>query len=402
MFLQRLLLVLVFAHGTVLAAPVPKTTTDADAVHASASADAVATRTCAELIEETYGCSTAAGSCGLCVTRAWPRLRNEAACAGLGHGELVQHCGPVHDAADESESDDGIGMSGLFKSTWAASDPVNTTLPALMKYLTVESTLDSCPGQVCACGECGRTQMLPSGTVQFGLHTVAAKGINDCRSTSPLSGDLTVADVEAIFDEELGDMSTYSPYMDYNAMLWTPATTLDSYRQAFDADGVLTLKLQWPCFYDDSETTCYSLIWHIPQSMVTIEIASNQTATPDDFVVEGFPRHEFVTKELPTHDYAEPLHDSRAVDDIDEIIDWYDRVLGVSPTATREGADSSVTVVFAYPSSSKMGHDANIQYVYRPATGSKSQGTSTSWLQSYWNSVSDKYMTNMTSMWPIW
>lgn len=52
--------------------------------------------------------------------------------------------------------------------------------------------------------------------------------------------------------------------------------------------------------------------------------------------------------------------------------------------------------------SSKMGHDANIQYVYRPATGSRSQGTSTSWLQSYWKSVSDKYMTNMTSIWPIW
>ena len=334
MMLQRVLLALAFVHGT-----------------ANAAAVASTTRTCAELIEAEYGCSTTESTCGVCVTRAWPRLRNEAACAGLGHGELVQHCDPVRDAVEESESDDGIGMSGLFKSTWAASDPVNTTLPALMKYLTVESTPDSCPGQICACGSCGRTQMLPSGTVQFGLHTVAAKGINDCRATSPLSGDLTVADVEAIFDEELGDMTSYSPYMDYNAMLWTPATTLDSYRQAFDDDGVPTLKLQWPCFYDDdSETMCYSLIWHIPQSMVTIEIASNETATPDDFTVEAFPRHEFVTKELPTHDYAEPLHDSRAVDDIDEIVDWYDRVLGLSPTATREGEDSSVTVVFAYPS----------------------------------------------------
>lgn len=214
-------------------------------------------------------------------------------------------------------------------------------------------------------------------------------------------------------------MSVYSPFMDYNAMMWAPAGTLDSYREAFDADGVPTHKLQWPCFAaDDTSTTqtgasgqadevatCYSLIMHIPQSMVNIEIASNETTTPDDFATEAFPRHEFV-KGLPQHGYMEPLHDSRAVDDIDAVIDFWDKVLDMRPTAVREGVGSSVTVVFAFGSSDMMGHDANVQYVYRPAQSAAGtpQGTSTSisWLQSYWNGVADTYMTNASSMWPIW
>lgn len=364
--------------------------------------------TCAELIEHTYGCQLASDSCGICVTRAWPRLRTEPSC-NMGHGELLKHCKHTADASNDQSDDGDNTLAGLFKSTWAASDPVNTTLPALLKYLPVESTPDSCPGQVCACGSCGRTQMLPSSSVQFGLHTVAAQGLDDCRATSPLTGDLTVSDVEAIFDSELGEMREYSPFMDYNAMLWTPATTLDAYRQAFDDDGIPTLRLRWPCFYDDSEPTwCYSLIWHIPKSMVTIEISSNQTSNPSDFTTQTAPRHLFVTKdgeatnELPNHTWAEPLHDSRATDDIYQVIDWYARVLGISPTAVRESEDASITVIFAFPSSAKMGHSANVQYVQRPAVESRSRGITTSWLQSYWNNVSATYMTNMTSLWPIW
>jgi len=218
-----------------------------------------------------------------------------------------------------------------------------------------------------------------------------------------MTGDLTVADVESIFDEELGDMSTYTPFMDYNAMMWTPAGTLDSYLEAFYADGVPTLKLKWPCFDDDSAATCYSIVWHIPHSFVVVEIASNETATPNDFIAEQYPRHWFKTNDLPSNDYMEPLHDSRAVDNIDEVIAWWDSVLDMSPAAVRYGANSSVTVTFAFASTEIMGHDANVQYVYRPEISSApTTGTTVSWLQSYWNQVAEKYMTNMTSMWPIW
>ena len=126
------------------------------------------------------------------------------------------------------------------------------------------------------------------GPQAFSLHTVAARGENECRASSPLTGDLTVSDMEAVFDTATADMTTYSPFMDYNAMMWTPARTLDSYRDAFDDDGVPTLKLKWPCFADYMTDTsmCYSLIWHIPNSMVVIEIASNETSHEEDFSFE--------------------------------------------------------------------------------------------------------------------
>ena len=114
----RALLVLALVHGA-LAAPLPvaKNTLDEQP-------------TCPELIDEKYGCDASLRRCGTCVTRAWPRLRNEPACAGLGHGALLQHCEPIRkDSSNDESDDDDNTLSGLFKSTWAASDPVNTTLP---------------------------------------------------------------------------------------------------------------------------------------------------------------------------------------------------------------------------------------------------------------------------------
>jgi hypothetical protein len=62
-------------------------------------------------------------------------------------------------------------------------------------------------------------------------------------------------------------------------MAWTPAGTLDSYIRSFTADKVPLLKLSWPCFPGRAQL-CYSVIWHIPKSMVVVEIASNKTSLP--------------------------------------------------------------------------------------------------------------------------
>jgi len=292
------------------------------------------------------------------------------------------------------------GPTGLMKSTWAASDPLGTTLPALLKYLPVYSTPDSCPNNACTCGACGRTQM--NGTF-FGLHTVYAAGRNGCRAKPPLTGHLSIEDVEAIFDEECGDMSRYSPWMDYHAALWVPAGTLDGYVASFESDGVPLLKLSWPCFFDSAWPTCFSVIWHIPKSMVVIELASNATARVSTFRRGLTPRHIFPTNELPRTRLVIPLHDSRAVPSVEKVVRWWREVMLVEPFKIVRRDDLKM-VSFAFATDASAGHNATVQYIERtPAAAySRAAGHSTTWFADYLNGVAEKYMTSPTSFWPIW
>ena len=199
-------LVLLLRLGGPLAAVQATSTTS----HASSSSSS----SCADALVD--ACPPGAVRCGVCVAEQWPELR-DASCAKtvtLGQA-LAQHCSadiallrlppPPHHSTAMSV--------GLFKSTWAASDPRHTTMPALLRYLPVTETADSCPNNTCTCGSSGRTQIVGS---HFGLHTVFAAGPHDCRATPPLTGSFSLSEVEGIFDEECGDMTAYSPWMDYN------------------------------------------------------------------------------------------------------------------------------------------------------------------------------------------
>ena len=67
-----------------------------------------------------------------------------------------------------------------------------------------------------------------------------AAGTNSCRAKA--SGNLSVAQVEAIVDEKCGDMQTYSPWFDHHLALFS-SSGLNSYTTAFDRDGVKYMAL---------------------------------------------------------------------------------------------------------------------------------------------------------------
>ncbi|KAH8049294.1 hypothetical protein JL720_15685 [Aureococcus anophagefferens] len=75
---------------------------------------------------------------------------------------------------------------GMYKATWATSDPIHTTYPFLTELLGNLPTDNNCPNLTCACGTQGRTEL--NGTHgfgsedHFGVHTVEAAGVNGAGS----------------------------------------------------------------------------------------------------------------------------------------------------------------------------------------------------------------------------
>ena len=133
--------------------------------------------------------------CAICVTAAWPAARSACGVDQLG-ATLEARCNLT-----VGHHSNAPGQVGLFKSTWAASDPLHTTLPALLRYLPVVNTANSCPNNTCTCGATGRTQMVGA---TFGLHTVLAAGKDGCRASVPLTGERTLGELEV----PLGRIST--------------------------------------------------------------------------------------------------------------------------------------------------------------------------------------------------
>merc|ERR1711998_221951 len=125
--------------------------------------------------------------------------------------------------------------NGISKSTYACNNPV----PAkefLYKYFPVGTPGDECTDDVCTCPAVGSTPewKIQQGRVYalestsstsssrrleqgggpgngFGLHCVNV-------SNHVTTGGLTTSEVEAIFSNKLGDMSTYDSFMDFNVM----------------------------------------------------------------------------------------------------------------------------------------------------------------------------------------
>lgn len=237
---------------------------------------------------------------------------------------------------------------------------------------------------------------------EFGVHTVLAAGEGGFRAKPPFTGTLTVRDIEGIFDEQLGDMTTYSPWMDYNMALWAPAGTLDVYTSMLEEDGFSILRLSWAC--ESAGGTCYSAIWHIPKSQVVVEIISNQTSEQSDkwhFVDER--RHVFATGRAPSSPYMTPLHDSRAVSNLTELLTFYRDVFHLEAFDISEFSGNRIAT-FALPTDESFGHNATIQYVERSVKGGSLnlEHHSTAWFQEYLRSNAEKYMTEPTSCWPVW
>ena len=102
-----------------------------------------------------------------------------------------------------------------------------------------------------------------------GLHLV------NC-STNIQPGGMTTAEVEAEFAAKFGDLSRYDQFMDYNVGLLT--VDLDAYVQAFDADGVPYLPIEWA---DGDGSTYHGVLVSVPgpSQMVVEVMAKNGSFT---------------------------------------------------------------------------------------------------------------------------
>merc|ERR1719408_312127 len=149
--------------------------------------------------------------------------------------------------------------NGISKSTYSCNDAI----PAkefLYKYFPVKTPGDECSNDVCECAATSSTSkwyiqqgrvyvpdQSASGNLRsgrrlqdpgdgFGLHCVNV-------SAHLTTGGLSTAEVEAHFNEKLGDMTTYDSFMDYSVTFYT--TGLAQYAAAFDKDNVKYYTTTW-------------------------------------------------------------------------------------------------------------------------------------------------------------
>ena len=288
---------------------------------------------------------------------------------------------------------------GMYKATWATSDPIHTTYPFLTELLGNLPTDNNCPNLTCACGTQGRTEL--NGTHgfgsedHFGVHTVEAAGVNGSRLRA--SGAYSLEEIEAIWGAALGEMDAYDTFLDNHLALWAP--DLAPYVERFQAAAVPALGLRW-AFRGERYA---SLLVHVPKSQVVLELIS-QTAPPGvRWVAVDEVRHRF--EDGPPAVPAgrlEPLHVSRFAADLDVIEVFYDRVLGEKPSAVDFPLDkadpTSKRLVYGGPGS--FTPDVALVFVTRAEPSNRVR--SASWFQRYAVAVGEHYMRNYTDCWPVW
>lgn len=215
--------------------------------------------------------------------------------------------------------------------THAASQPI-TGKNFMYKYFNVQTPGDECADDVCDCSSEGAPdiqqgrvyttrEISPSPRFSpppgngFGLHLVSVPG-------HKTTGGLSVEEVESHFKEKLGDMSAFDSFMDFNVVFAT--SSLQSYKDAFDLDGVKYLVGSW----SDSQSKTYSSMFvQVPDSQLVLELVQQIPLTlaaaesavqleqrvPDSVLFQQQMRLSSVEATNTTKDYIVPLVVNRAV-----------------------------------------------------------------------------------------
>merc|ERR1719213_447744 len=166
---------------------------------------------------------------------------------------------------------------GISKMTHAASQPI-AGKQFMYKYFNVQTPGDECSNDECSSTgaptiEQGRVyttrQISPSGGMApgngFGLHLVSVPG-------HKTTGGDTVESVESKFAEKLGDMSKFDSFMDFNVVFAT--SSLQSYKSAFDRDGVKYLLGTWS---NTAGQQYSSLLVQVPGSQLILELVQKSS-----------------------------------------------------------------------------------------------------------------------------
>lgn len=211
--------------------------------------------------------------------------------------------------------------NGISKSTYSCNDPI-AAKKFLSKYFPVQSAPDSCANDVCTCsgwdiqqgrvyipyssdgrsllskrGDEGRRLQDPGNG--FGLHCVNVSG-------HLTTGGLSTAQVEAHFDEKMGDMKEYDAFMDYSVTLYTSG--VEQYAAAFDADSVPYYTTTFQASDDASAQTYTSLIVQVPHTQMILELTSKKGLSAS-------------RSQKPVHLVHERRLSSNAIANIDAIAD---------------------------------------------------------------------------------
>jgi hypothetical protein len=224
-------------------------------------------------------------------------------------------------------------------------------------------------------------------------------------------GGLRVRDVERIFQEELGNLEEYSPWMDIHVGIYD--NDLDSYARRFLDNSVPVLALRWPSSDEKGMALLYSLIVHAPDTQEVFEIISETAPSDTRLAFKPFPmtRHVFNAQELrllrnssgPTQ-----LHISRSHYDLDAVKTHYEQFFQLEPIHEVRDANTGVGFVSfwhqsVYASQGSEVDPIRVQVTYwnRPDQSTTVAHT-TAWFERRLEQINWQYMWSYTSCWPIW
>jgi hypothetical protein len=266
---------------------------------------------------------------------------------------------------------------------------------------------------------CGKTARVRLATVlgesdyhtlsEFHFHGVFADAYHGSAESREVGG-LTVRDVERIFQEELGDLTEYSPWMDIHVAIYD--NDLDSYAHRFLDHSVPVLALRWPSADENLPSHFYSLIVHAPDTQEVFEIISTTAPSDTRLIVRDFPmtRHVFQEEELVplTHSSGPTqLHISRTHYDLDAVKAHYQQFFHIDPIYEVRDAKTGVGFVsFWHQTASFPGQERDqirvqVMYWNRP-NQSMTVAHTTAWLDRRLEHINSQYMRSYKSCWPIW
>jgi len=189
----------------------------------------------------------------------------------------------------------------------------------------------------------------------FGLHLVSVPG-------HKTTGGDTVESVESKFAEKLGDMSKFDSFMDFNVVFAT--SSLQSYKSAFDRDGVKYLLGSW----SNTEGQQYSsLLVQVPGSQLLLELVQKtslvlaegevsvqmEQRVPDSVLSDQDDRLSGEAVSDTTSDYIVSLVVNRAASSaaMSKLEDFY--VGGMGTTKTHDATENGATKkCFLWPGAS--------------------------------------------------
>ncbi|CAK0805888.1 unnamed protein product [Prorocentrum cordatum] len=230
----------------------------------------------------------------------------------------------------------------------------------------------------------------------FSFHGVWAGGSGYDREV----GGLTVSEVEDLFQQGLGDLKEYSPWMDIHAGLYD--NDIDSYVERFNDYSYPFLALRWPSAV--GERLFYSLISHVNNTQEVFEIVSAVAPSSASLPVTEFPmpRHVFRQEEIEWLQRSKgpvQLHVSRTHRDLNVVKAHYKSMFGLDPEHEMHDAGSGVSFVSFWHQVGVTFHEkVRVQVMYWSRSNQAATADhTTAWLEAKLEHINSEFMRSYKS-----